>query len=47
MSCSEWKEYKLGDIIDDIIDNRGKTPPTVEEGIELIETACLIGNIKI
>lgn len=46
MSCSEWKEYKLGDIIDDIIDNRGKTPPTVEEGIELIETACLIGNNK-
>ena len=28
----EWKEYKLRDCIEQIIDNRGKSAPTVPEG---------------
>jgi len=33
---SEWKEYKLKDVIDKFIDYRGKTPPKTESGIPLI-----------
>jgi type I restriction enzyme S subunit len=39
--------YKLGDLLVKIIDNRGKTPPYSGEGdVELIETASLVGNNK-
>lgn len=40
----EWKEVRLGDIVSKIIDNRGKTPPVTNEGVELIEVAALEGN---
>lgn len=42
-----WREGKIGDLIDLIIDNRGKTPPTVdflEESIPLIEVNSITGN---
>ena len=42
----DWEEKKLDDLIDIIIDNRGKTPPISDEGICLIEVNA-IGNKKI
>ena len=42
-----WREGKIGDLIDLIIDNRGKTPPTVdflEVSIPLIEVNSITGN---
>lgn len=33
----EWSDFKLGDLVEEIIDNRGKTPPVVQEGYELLE----------
>lgn len=44
---SEWKEYKLIDVLDALIDYRGKTPKKVSAGIPLI-TAKIIknGNIE-
>jgi type I restriction enzyme S subunit len=32
-----WKILKFKDIVEKYIDNRGKTPPTVKEGIPLVE----------
>lgn len=43
---SEWKEYKLGDIIEAFIDYRGKTPQKSSSGIPLI-TAKVVKNGKI
>lgn len=40
------KMIELDYFIKKIIDNRGKTPPTQENGIPLIETASLIGDSK-
>lgn len=40
---SEWKEYRLGDLISKIVDNRGKTPPVATSGRELLEVNA-IGN---
>ena len=41
---SEWKEYKLGDCIEAIIDNRGKSAPTNEiGGFPLMEINCIGG----
>lgn len=40
----EWKEVKLGDMVSEIIDNRGKTPPVTTKGYELIEVAVLEGD---
>jgi type I restriction enzyme S subunit len=34
---ADWDEKKLGDMISLVIDNRGKTPPTIETGIPLLE----------
>lgn len=42
----DWEDRKLRNTIEMIVDNRGKTPPTVEEGIPLIEVNS-IGNINI
>lgn len=39
-------KVKLGDCIELIIDNRGKTPPLAETGYELIETASINGSNK-
>lgn len=41
MSCREWKEYLLEDVVDKFIDYRGKTPKKTEFGIPLI-TAKII-----
>jgi len=43
----EWECVQLKSLVKDIIDNRGKTPPTiVGYGIELIETAA-IGGVEL
>ena len=36
MSCNEWKEYELEDIIETFIDYRGRTPKKTNSGIPLI-----------
>jgi type I restriction enzyme, S subunit len=41
-----WERTKLGTLLDKVIDNRGKTPPLVDDGIELIETTSLTGGGK-
>jgi type I restriction enzyme S subunit len=43
---SEWKEIKLKEIVQYIVDNRGKNPPYVLKGFEVIETGCISGKIK-
>ena len=42
----EWVEKKLGDTLEVVVDNRGKTPPTTDFGIPLIEVNA-IGNKEI
>ncbi|WP_291118773.1 restriction endonuclease subunit S [Flavobacterium sp. UBA6135] len=36
-----WKTYKLTELVENIVDNRGKTCPTAETGIPLIATNCI------
>jgi type I restriction enzyme, S subunit len=36
-----WKEKKLKDILEFVVDNRGKTAPTSETGMPLIATNCI------
>ena len=43
---SEWRVGKLEDAIEKVIDNRGKNPPYVSAGHEVIETACISGSNK-
>ncbi|WP_230622255.1 restriction endonuclease subunit S [Aggregatibacter sp. Marseille-P9115] len=43
---SDWKECRLGDCIEFIIDNRGKNPPLSDSGYELIETNMISSNNK-
>jgi len=38
--------FKLAELLEKIIDNRGKTPPLVETGFELIESSSLVGDRK-
>lgn len=40
----DWEEKKLGEITKIIVDNRGKTPPTSNIGIPLIEINALNGT---
>ena len=42
----EWKEYKLIDVLDKLIDYRGKTPKKTSSGVPLI-TAKIIKNGRI
>lgn len=42
----KWEEKKLGEICDFIVDNRGKTPPIIENGIPLVEVNAM-GNKNI
>jgi len=42
----EWKEVELGNLVEKVIDNRGKTPPTKSEGYELIEVNAFEGNTR-
>ncbi|MDY0181409.1 restriction endonuclease subunit S [Aliarcobacter skirrowii] len=37
----EWEEKKLEDLLDMVVDNRGKTPPIHNEGIPLIEVNAI------
>ncbi|MGG2954776.1 restriction endonuclease subunit S [Geobacillus stearothermophilus] len=37
-------QYRLGDLIERVIDNRGKTPPYQNEGIPIIEVASIAKN---
>ena len=43
---SDWQFYKLKELLDLVIDNRGKTPPVEKSGIPLIEVNS-IGEKKI
>ena len=36
MSFSEWREVRLGDVVDKFIDYRGKTPKKTDSGIPLV-----------
>lgn len=46
MSCSEWKEYRLEEVIEEFIDYRGRTPKKVNSGIPLI-TAKIVKSGRI
>jgi type I restriction enzyme, S subunit len=35
---TNWQEYTIDDLIENIIDNRGKTPPPATNGYKLLET---------
>ncbi|ALQ51420.1 restriction endonuclease subunit S [Nitrosomonas ureae] len=39
-----WNEKELKDILEFVVDNRGKTAPTSETGIPLIATNCIKNN---
>jgi type I restriction enzyme S subunit len=39
-------EIQLGDLLEKLVDNRGKTPPLADVGVELIETTSLTGGGK-
>ena len=41
-----WNKVKLGEIVEKVVDNRGKNPPIEKEGIPLIETSSISGNNK-
>lgn len=43
---SEWTETTLKQLINKVIDNRGKNPPYSSDGHEVIETSCISGNSK-
>jgi type I restriction enzyme S subunit len=45
-SMSEWKEIKLNEVIEFVVDNRGKNPPYELSGYEVIETGCISGKSK-
>lgn len=40
----DWEVKKLGEVLEDVIDNRGKTPPVVNDGIPLIEVNSIGGK---
>ena len=42
----ETVDRRIGDLLEFVVDNRGKTPPLSETGFELIETASLVGENK-
>ena len=35
--ASEWKKHRIKDVVSFVVDNRGKTPPTQDEGHILLE----------
>ena len=43
---SEWKTYKIKDVLSYIVDNRGKTPPIQDEGFELLEVNAISATEK-
>lgn len=42
----EWEEKRLGDMLERVIDNRGKTPPVLNDGYPMIEINA-VGSKKI
>ena len=42
----EWKPYKLKDLLSCIVDNRGKTPPTQDQGYPLLEINAVSTDVK-
>lgn len=40
----EWKERAIKDVVETVIDNRGKTPPFAETGYELLEVNAVLQN---
>ena len=42
----DWGSARLGSLLEKVLDNRGKTPPLADSGIELIETTSLTGGGK-
>lgn len=43
---SEWKTYKIKDVLSYVVDNRGKTPPIQDEGYELLEVNAISATEK-
>ena len=43
---SEWKTYKIKDVLSYVVDNRGKTPPIQDEGFELLEVNAISATEK-
>ena len=41
-----WEQRKVKDLTEDVVDNRGKTPPVQQEGIPLIEIGA-VGNYNV
>lgn len=37
----EWNEFKISDLTEKVIDNRGKTPPLTQDGYELLEVNAI------
>lgn len=44
--ASEWKTYKIKDVLSYVVDNRGKTPPIQDEGFELLEVNAISATEK-
>ena len=43
---SEWKNYKIKDVLSYVVDNRGKPPPIQDEGFELLEVNAISATEK-
>jgi len=43
---SKWTTCKIKDVLSFVVDNRGKTPPTQEEGFELLEVNAISSTDK-
>ena len=41
-----WMETTLGEVVDFVVDNRGKTPPLVNSGYELLEVNTISDNAR-
>jgi type I restriction enzyme S subunit len=42
----DWIKTTLGEVVDFVVDNRGKTPPLVEDGYELLEVNAISDNAR-
>ncbi len=40
----EWGIFRLGDVVEKVVDNRGKTPPLAQNGYELLEVNSIKAN---
>ena len=44
--ASEWKKHRIKDVLSFVVDNRGKTPPTQDEGHMLLEVNAVSATEK-